>query len=85
MAKEINPKNILLIEDNPADVLLTKEALANAKIVHHLYSVSDGRHAMSFLRKEDKYTTAPRPDIILLDLNLPVKDGREVLRRSKNG
>lgn len=81
--KQMIPKDILLIEDNPADVLLTKEALADMQTAHRLHSVSDGRHAMSFLRKEDKYASAPRPDIILLDLNLPVKDGREVLAELK--
>jgi len=81
--KRLNPLNILLIEDSPADVLLTKNALADAKVPYHLYNVNDGRHAMSFLRREDRYATAPRPDIILLDLNLPVKDGREVLAELK--
>ncbi len=81
--KPLSAKEILLIEDNPADVRLTKEALSNSKIVYNLHNVNDGRHAMSFLRKEDKYAAAPRPDLILLDLNLPVKDGREVLAELK--
>jgi two-component system response regulator len=83
MSKLLNSMTILLVEDNPADVRLTKEALADTKIVHKLHSVSDGRHALSFLRKQDKYSSAPRPDIILLDLNLPIKDGREVLAELK--
>lgn len=78
-----NPIDILLVEDNPADVLLTKEALAESNISHRLHNVADGRHAMFFLRKQDKYAKAPRPHIILLDLNLPVKDGREVLAELK--
>jgi len=80
---QLSPKNILLVEDNPADVRMTKEALVNAKIHHNLHNVNDGRHAISFVRKEGKYTDAPHPDIILLDLNLPVKDGREVLAELK--
>lgn len=74
---------ILLVEDNPADVRLTKEALKDAKIVNNLSVVNDGVEAIAFLRHLDKYKTAPRPDIILLDLNLPKKDGREVLAEIK--
>lgn len=81
--KQLIPKDILLVEDNPADVLLTKQALADTKLAHNLHNVNDGRHAMFFLRRENKYAAAPRPDIILLDLNLPVKDGREVLAEIK--
>lgn len=77
------PIDILLVEDNPADVLLMKEALIDTKISHQLHSVGDGMHAMLFLRKQDKYSKVPRPNIILLDLNLPVKDGREVLAEIK--
>jgi chemotaxis family two-component system response regulator Rcp1 len=68
---------ILLIEDNPADVLLTKEALSDTKIPFFLHTAGDGVHALSFLRKQGKYAEVPRPDIIMLDLNLPVKDGRK--------
>jgi two-component system, chemotaxis family, response regulator Rcp1 len=78
-----NPIEILLVEDNPADILLMKEAIAQVNVPHHLHSVADGLHAMSFLRKQGKYSSSPRPDIIFLDLNLPVKDGREVLSELK--
>ncbi len=77
------PIEILLIEDNPADVLLTKEALSDTKLPFFIHTVGDGVHAMRFLRKQDKYVDARRPDIIMLDLNLPVKDGREVLAELK--
>ena len=70
---------ILLVEDNPADVRLTQEALKNGKVKHNLYVVTDGVEAMEFLHREGVYPDAPRPDIILLDLNMPRKDGREVL------
>ena len=74
---------ILLIEDNPADVLLTKEALTDAQLPFFMHTVGDGVHAMHFLRRQDRYSDARRPDIIMLDLNLPVKDGREVLAELK--
>lgn len=75
---------ILLIEDNPGDVRLTREALKDSKIHNNLSVVEDGVEAMAFLRREGKYSESPRPDIILLDLNLPRKDGREVLEEIKN-
>ena len=74
---------ILLVEDNPADVRLTREALKEGIIVNNLSVVHDGVDAMAFLRRQGKYALAPRPDIILLDLNLPKKDGREVLAELK--
>ena len=74
---------ILLVEDNPGDVRLTKEALKEAKVRNQLSVVEDGVAAMSFLRREGEYTDAERPDLILLDLNLPKKDGREVLEEIK--
>lgn len=76
---DIDPIDILLVEDSPADVDLTREALEDAKVRNTLHVVSDGVAAMEFLRQEGDYADAPRPDLILLDLNLPKKDGREVL------
>jgi CheY-like chemotaxis protein len=71
--------NILLVDDNPDDVLLTKEVLRGGKVKNKLYVAEDGDGAMQFLLHQGKFAYAPRPDIILLDLNLPGKDGREVL------
>ncbi|MFQ6080819.1 MAG: response regulator [Candidatus Bathyarchaeia archaeon] len=73
------PIEILLVEDNPGDVRLTQEAFREGKVRNKLHVVGDGVEAMTFLRREGKYADAPRPDLILLDLNLPKKDGREVL------
>ena len=78
------PIDILLVEDNPGDVLLTKEGLKEGKINNTLHVVQDGLEAMAFLNREGKYSNAVRPDLILLDLNLPIKDGREVLQEIKN-
>lgn len=75
---------ILLVEDNPGDVRLTREALRDSKMRNRLSVVEDGVEAMRFLRREEEYSDAPRPDIVLLDLNLPRKDGREVLADMKN-
>ena len=72
--------DILLVEDDPADVVLTKEGLKSAKLRINLFAVSDGIEALRYLRREGPYRTEPRPDLILLDLNLPRKDGRETLR-----
>lgn len=77
------PIEILLVEDNPADVRLTKESFKETKLRNKLHVVEDGVEAMAFLRREGKYADAPRPDLILLDLNLPKKDGREVLGEIK--
>jgi chemotaxis family two-component system response regulator Rcp1 len=74
---------VLLVEDNPGDVRLTKEALKEGKLLNQLTVVGDGVEALSFLRKEGKYADAPQPELILLDLNLPKKDGREVLAEIK--
>lgn len=74
---------ILLVEDNPADVDLTQETLELAKIHNHLHVVNDGVEALAFLHREGDYADAVRPDLILLDLNLPRKDGREVLQELK--
>ncbi len=79
-SKEIE---ILLVEDNPGDVRLTIEALKDGKIHNHLSHVSDGEEALAFLRRQGQYAKVPRPDLILLDLNLPKKDGREVLKEIK--
>ena len=73
------PIEILLVEDNPGDVRLTQEALKEGKVYNNLHWAKDGVEALEFLQREGKYADAPRPDIILLDLNLPKKDGREVL------
>lgn len=77
------PIEILLVEDSPTDVLLAQEALGAAKIANSLHTVTDGVAAMAFLRREGAYHSAPRPALILLDLNLPKKDGREVLAEIK--
>lgn len=79
----VNPIEILLVEDNPGDVRLTMEALREAKVLNHVTAVPDGVGAMAFLRKEDPYADTPRPDLVLLDLNLPRRDGREVLAEMK--
>ena len=77
------PVEILLVEDNPGDVRLTEEALKEGKVLNNIHLANDGVEAVSFLQKEGKYTDAVRPDLILLDLNLPKKDGREVLMEIK--
>jgi CheY-like chemotaxis protein len=78
------PVEILLVEDSPSDTELTVEALREAKIRNHLSTVEDGVQAVEFLRREGKFAAAPRPDLIMLDLNLPRKDGREVLAEIKS-
>jgi len=79
----VKPIEILLVEDNPGDVRLTLEALKEGKVRNNLNVVSDGVEALAFLRHQGEYSQAPRPDLILLDLNLPKKDGREVLGEIK--
>jgi chemotaxis family two-component system response regulator Rcp1 len=79
-----SPIEILLVEDNPGDERLTREALKEGKVYHKLHWAKDGVEAMDFLYHRGKWRDAPRPDIILLDLNLPKKDGREVLQDIKN-
>ena len=74
---------ILLVEDNPGDVGLTRETLKDSKLLNHMSVVNDGVEAMAFLRREGNHLQAPRPDLVLLDLNLPKKDGREVLAEMK--
>ncbi len=83
MVERNGPIEILLVEDNPGDVRLTREALKEGKVYSNLHTVKDGVEAMDFLRRKGKYAGVPRPDIILLDLNLPKKDGREVLEEIK--
>ncbi len=74
---------ILLVEDDPGDVVITKEAFADNKVRNHLSVVSDGESAMAFLRRDGEFARAPRPDLILMDLNLPRKSGHEVLAEIK--
>ena len=76
---EGRPIEILLVEDSPSDTELTVEALKDFKVRNHVSIVEDGVQAMQFLRRQDPYAGVPRPDLIMLDLNLPRKDGREVL------
>jgi chemotaxis family two-component system response regulator Rcp1 len=78
------PIEILLVEDSPGDARLAMEALKEAKVRNTLYWVKDGVEAMEFLHRQGEYSDAPRPDVILLDLNLPRKDGREVLSEVKS-
>jgi two-component system response regulator len=77
------PIEVLLVEDSAGDVRLTREAFKDAKVHINLHVASDGIEAMAFLKREDQYAAVPRPDLILLDLNLPRKDGREVLEEIK--
>jgi len=84
MVDENRPVEILLVEDNPGDERLTREALKEGKVYSNLHWVKDGVEAMEFLRRQGKHRSVPRPDIILLDLNLPRKDGREVLAEIKS-
>lgn len=77
------PIEVLLVEDDPGDVLLTKEAFEDNKVKNNLNIVSDGEEAMAYLHRQEPYAEAARPDMVLLDLNLPRKDGREVLQEIK--
>ncbi len=78
------PIEILLVEDNPGDARLAQEALKSSKVCNNMRVVTDGVQAMDYLLKKDPYADMPRPDLILLDLNLPKKDGREVLAEIKS-
>ncbi|WP_447962898.1 response regulator [Nitrospira sp. Ecomares 2.1] len=79
-----NPIEILLIEDNPADIRLTQEAFRAARLHNTIHVAQDGVSAMSFIRQTAPFQDAPRPDLILLDLNLPKMDGREILKEIKS-
>ena len=79
----VKPIELLLVEDSEPDVRLTIEALHEAKVKNRLWVVEDGVEAIDFLRRQGKYADSPRPDLILLDLNLPRKDGRQVLKEIK--
>ncbi len=78
------PIDILLVEDNPGDVRLTQEALLEGKVLNRIFIAYDGVEALDFLHRRGQFASAPRPDIILLDLNMPRMDGRECLARIKN-
>lgn len=80
----LNVIDVLLVEDDPGDVLMTREAFEDHKLINSLHVVDDGVEALKFLRKEGQYADRPRPGLILLDLNLPKKDGREVLAEIKS-
>lgn len=80
----LNVIDVLLVEDDPGDVLMTQEAFEDHKLINSLHVVDDGVEALKFLRKEGQYADRPRPGLILLDLNLPKKDGREVLAEIKS-
>ena len=83
MNENLNVIEVLLVEDDPGDVVLIREAFEHNKVYNALHVVSDGVQALAFLRREGEYAEAPQPDLVLLDLNLPRKDGREVLQELK--
>ncbi len=79
-----SPIDLLLIEDDPGDVVMTWEALSGAKVLHNLHVIDNGESAVAFMRQQGEYADAPRPDLVFLDLNLPRLDGREVLALIKS-
>lgn len=79
----LRPIRVLLVEDSPTDLLMTREAFDRSKLLLEVHTVEDGEKAMEFLRRQGRFGSVPRPDFILLDLNLPKKDGREVLMEIK--
>lgn len=83
LAEAVRPIEVLLVEDDEGDVLMTREALAEGKVFNHLHVVGDGVDALAFLRRSGAYADATRPDLVLLDLNLPKRDGRQVLQDIK--
>jgi len=84
LTEEVRPAQVLLVEDSVDDVELTLEALKDSKVRMDVHVVADGMAAMNFLRREGEYADKPRPDLVLLDLNLPLMDGREVLKEIRN-
>lgn len=82
--EEARPIEILLVEDDPGDTLIAREALEHSKVANSLHCVVNGEEALAFLRRQGEYADAPRPDLVLLDLNLPRRDGREVLAEIKS-
>ena len=83
LAEAVRPIDVLLVEDDEGDVLMTREALEEGKVVNRLSVVGDGVEAIAYLRREEPYADATRPDLVLLDLNLPRRDGRQVLEEVK--
>ena len=83
-SESVSPIEVLLVEDDPGDVLMTQEAFAEHKLGNRLSVVSDGDEALAYLRRQGRYVDAVRPDLVLLDLNLPRRDGRQVLEEIKS-